>query len=126
MHRRNAQGITVVQIHRELVGARSRRGGRGPDLTSVRRALKGNTFKRSKVETRGRKRALSNVNMRALDAPRKRLIKDADSQFEVHRDDGPRSGQELRMRAPEPRVFTFRLRPVTCPAYVPTFGGGAF
>ena len=84
MFRKKAQGVTAVRIHRDLFEARSRKGGCGPDLTSVRRALKGSTFKRSKVETRGRKRALTNVNLKALDKARKRLIKEADSQYEVH------------------------------------------
>ena len=87
MHRFHVQGGTAAQLHRKLAEARRRKGGSGPDLTSVRRGLKGVTFKRAKVETRGRKRALTNVNMRALEVARKRLIKKAESQYEVHWDD---------------------------------------
>ena len=81
------KGFTPVEIHRQLQGARRRRRQSGPDLTSVRRALKGATFKRARVETRGGRRILSARNVRSLDAARKRLIDEAKGEKEVHWDD---------------------------------------
>ena len=54
---------------------------------AVRRALRGSTFKRSNVETRGRKQILSPANLRALERARKRLIARAEGDYEVHWDD---------------------------------------
>ena len=87
MHSLKAKGFTPVEIHRQLQGARRRRRQSGPDLTSVRRALKGATFKRARVETRGGRRILSARNVRSLDAARKRLIDEAKGEKEVHWDD---------------------------------------
>ena len=56
-------------------------------MRAVQRALKGSTFKRAKIETRGRKKVLSHANLRALDRARKRLIAKADEEYEVHWDD---------------------------------------
>ena len=87
MHQLKAQGITPAEIHRRLAKQRSSSGSAGPDLTTVRRALRGRTFRRSAVETRGRCRSLTPINMRALDTARKRLLKKADGEYEVHWDD---------------------------------------
>ena len=46
----------AVDRHARLVKDRKRRRQKGPVLTTVRRFLKGDTFKRSGVETRGRQR----------------------------------------------------------------------
>ena len=56
-------------------------------MMAVRRAMQGTTFRRSKVEARGRKRILTSANLRALDNTRKRLIAKADGDYEVHWDD---------------------------------------
>ena len=87
MHKLKGQGLAVNDIHRHLCTVRSRRGMGCPDVTSVRRALKGKTFKRGTVETRGGPRALTLRNLRALDQARKRLIAKADGEYEVHWDD---------------------------------------
>ena len=85
MHQLHAQGASAAEIQRQVAAQRRPRGG--PDLTSVRRALRGRTFKRAKVETRGRPRSLTHINLRALNTARKRLIKKADGEYEVHWDD---------------------------------------
>ena len=79
-----AQGLLASDILRKLKAARRRGRASGPSLKSVRRAMKGHSFKRTGVETRGRKRSLSAVNVRALERARKRLIKNADGDEEVH------------------------------------------
>jgi hypothetical protein len=78
-------GTKTLVIHARLKRARQkmRPSQPGPDLTSTRRALKGKTFKRSRVETRGGARILSPVNLDALDRARKRLIAKADGEYEV-------------------------------------------
>ena len=50
-------GHTPIEIHARLVKGRKaeKPKRKGPDLTTVRRYIKGKTFKRSAVETRGRK-----------------------------------------------------------------------
>ena len=51
MHKWGAAGISPIEIHKRLQKARAcvRKGG--PHLSTAWRALKGNTFKRSRVET---------------------------------------------------------------------------
>ena len=82
-----SKGVTAAEIHRKLQGGRRRKRMAGPDLSTVHRALKGASFQRTRVESRGRKRALSSVNVRALDRTRRRLITKADGDYEVHWDD---------------------------------------
>ena len=84
MHKWAAAGISPVGIHQRLQKARARVRKGGPDLTTVRRALKGSTFKRSRVEARGRPRVLSAANLRAVDRARKQAISKADGEDEVH------------------------------------------
>ena len=79
-----SQGISTLEIHRRLQHARATGGGDGPNLSTVRRALRGVTHRRGMVETRGRKRTLSPANIRALNTARKRLIAKADGQYDVH------------------------------------------
>ena len=86
-------GKTPVEIHQRLAASRRRRSKSEPDLTTVRRALEGTTFKRSRVETRGRKKVLSSQNLKALDRARVRLIAKVDSEREVHWDDIIRAGR---------------------------------
>ena len=88
--------------------------------------MKGATFKRARVETRGGRRILSARNVRSLDAARKRLIDEAKGEKEVHWDDVieaarvpkvnrttaaksmRRAGYDIRWRAP-------RLKPGRTP-----------
>ena len=83
----HAAGKTPVEVHALLQRPRAARGQSGPDLTTVRRALRGATRKRSRVETRGRKANLTIVKLRALDAARRRLIQRAKGETEVHIED---------------------------------------
>ena len=79
-----SQGSSALEIHRRLQRARATDGGDGPNLSTVRKALRGISHRRGMVETRGRKRILSPVSARALDAARKRLIAKTDGQYDVH------------------------------------------
>ena len=79
-----SQKSTPTEIWTKLKASRAARGALGPDLTTVRRALRGKTFKRGYKETRGAKAKLTALNLRSLNAARKRLIKQADNKAEVH------------------------------------------
>ena len=86
-----AAGVATRVIHDRLLKARrrksKRRGETGPDITTVRRAVRGTSFKRARVETRGAKKILSTANLHAVDRARLRLIKKADNDSEVHWED---------------------------------------
>lgn len=69
-----AEKATPVNIHARLVKDRKRRRQKGPVLTTVRRFLKGDTFKRSGVEARGRKLLWSAANLATMDRKRDELI----------------------------------------------------
>jgi len=75
--------LTPAQIHHKVAALRARRSMASPDLTSVRRALRGESFRSGLVETRGRKRLLTLRKVRALNATRKQLIKKAKGEYEV-------------------------------------------
>ena len=87
MHSLRASGATPLEVHRRLRAERRRSRRTGPSLTAVRRALKGVSFKRGAIETRGRRRILSTANLRTADRARKQLIAKADGEGEVHWDD---------------------------------------
>ncbi len=70
MHRWKASGPKPAATHDRLKKTRQRLRKAGPDLTTVRRALGGSTHKRSRAETRGGKRILSDQNLEALDRVR--------------------------------------------------------
>ena len=57
----------TADIHDRLVRARAPARDRGPSLRAAQRALEGATFRRAKVETRGRKKVLTPKNLRALE-----------------------------------------------------------
>ncbi len=79
-----AEGLEPIAIHKKLGAARRRGRLSAPDLTNVRRALRGKTFKRGRSETRGRKKVLSSRNLESMDAAREQLIEKADGEGEVH------------------------------------------
>ena len=87
MQQWKSDGLTPVQIHKRLSTDRRKTHRDGPDLTTVRRSLKGKTHQRSKVETRGRKRILTQTNLNRLDKTRDEIITKADNNYEVHWDD---------------------------------------
>ncbi len=70
MHRWKASGSKPAAAHDRLEKPRQRLRKAGPDLTTARRALGGSTHKRSRAETRGGKRILSDQNVEALDRAR--------------------------------------------------------
>ncbi|CAE8645805.1 unnamed protein product [Polarella glacialis] len=80
----SAKSKTPVEIHAALFASRSSRNVPGPDLTTVRRALKGDTHRRGAKETRGRKLVLTKKNLRRINTIRKALIKQAKGEREVH------------------------------------------
>ena len=78
-----AGGKTPVQIAAWLSGQRSRKGMPCPNLTAVRRALKGQSHRRGLPETRGRKRKLTMKQVSKLNQVRKTLLKKAVSESKV-------------------------------------------
>ena len=90
-------GATTSVIQGRLLKARQRQmkchAKTGPDITAVRRAVKGTSFKRARVETRGAKKILSTANLHALDRARLRLIQKADNDSEVHWEDVVRAAR---------------------------------
>ena len=76
-------GKTPVQIHQMLATRRARRKIAAPDLTNLRRAMKGLTYKRGRKETRGRKLKYSKTWVPALNKVRKDLLKKTRSEREV-------------------------------------------
>ena len=81
VHALKSQGLMPLDMHSRLTCARSAKGESGPSLRAVRRALKGASYKRAKVEARGRKPTLTAANVRALDRARKRLIAKANGDY---------------------------------------------
>lgn len=77
-------GHTAAEIHAKLTKLRARRDQEGPDLTTVRRTLRGKTHKRGLKETRGAKPKLTALQLRKLNTARKALIKKAKKEGEVH------------------------------------------
>jgi hypothetical protein len=68
-------GKTMQEIRGSLGSKRARRGLKPPGLSTVRKAAKGVTHKRSVVETRGRKKKLSPKVVRNMNKVRKALQK---------------------------------------------------
>ncbi|CAK0878955.1 unnamed protein product [Prorocentrum cordatum] len=79
-----AAGKTPVEIRDLVSRTRESLDETGPDLTTVRRALRGATHRRGPAETRGRKPELTAVKLRALNNARVRLIRAAKGEAEVH------------------------------------------
>ena len=84
IHKLKAEPLTPMQIHEQLVKDRRRRK---PDLTTVRRFVKGKTHKRATTETRGRKKKLSVANAKAMDRARDKLITQGDREREISWDE---------------------------------------
>lgn len=84
MRTKAGEGKTPVAIHALITARRSRAKKESPDLTSVRRFLKGKTHCAGKPEARGAKRKLSEANVRKLNSTRKTLLKKVKGEREVH------------------------------------------
>ena len=69
-------GKTTSQIFAMVAKKRSARGTAMVNITVIRAFLRGRTHRRGKIETRGRKRTFSRRNVLAMDAARRRFIKD--------------------------------------------------
>ena len=80
----SGRGRTTGQIRDALAAQRARRHVAPPDLTTIRRALRGETFRRGLLETRGRKAKLTRIATRRLNSARKSLIQKAQGEREVH------------------------------------------
>ena len=84
MFRLRNEGQTPIEIHAWLEAKRGQEDIAAPNVTNVRKALKGQSFRRGQVETRGRKRKLSRRVVLKLDRTRKELIEKAKNEKEVH------------------------------------------
>lgn len=69
------KGQTPVDIHAAIAQRRQAKGDSAPDVTSVRRFLKGMTHKRGRSENRGRKKKVSRRNVLSMNATRRKIIK---------------------------------------------------
>ena len=78
---------TPLEIWKKLKAARSKCKVAPPDLTSVRRFLKGKTHRQDIEENRGRAPTFTRRNVLKMDKVRKELITKADGEWEVHWED---------------------------------------
>ena len=106
IHEWKGAGDTPSEVYEKLAQLRRRARKAAPDLTTVRRALKGKTHKRCLAETRGRKRVLSDKNVHALDRARRKLIEKAGGEYEVHWTDVIRAA---RVRKVDPTTAAKRM-----------------
>jgi len=84
MMQRKEKGKTPIEIHEWLSSTRGRLGIEVPDITNVRKALKGKAYRRGAVDGRGRKPKLTTKKIRKLNASRRSLIKKRKGEDEVH------------------------------------------
>jgi hypothetical protein len=91
-----AAGVTTPAMHERLAKQRRRTRQEVPDITTVRRALKGTTHKRGRSETRGRKRKLSATTLKKIDVTRDKEYEKVGGEGEI-----PLDTIRKRARAPE-------------------------
>ena len=77
------KGLSPTAVHSKLSHRRSKRGVPAPTLGNLRKTLKGTTYKRGKVESRGQKKTLTFKKLRAINATRRKMIKKAGGEEEV-------------------------------------------
>ena len=70
-----ASGMVAPQIFKQIATRRRAKGVEMLNVTAIRRFLRGKSHRRSKVETRGRKRIFTRKNVFAMDAARRSMIK---------------------------------------------------
>ena len=92
-----AAGVTTPAMHDRLAKQRRRTRQEVPDITTVRRAVKGTTHKRGRSETRGRKRTLSATTLKTIDVTR-------DKEYEKVGGEGEISLDTIRKRARAPAI----------------------
>ena len=68
-------GKSTIEIYNAIARRRARRGIPMVNVTAIRSLVRGQSHRRGKVETRGRKRALSRRNVLSMDAARVKFIK---------------------------------------------------
>ena len=78
-----AKGANAVQLHRSLAVRRARRGVPAPNVTNIRKLVKGRTYNRGSVERRGRPSKLTHSNVMILNRTRKLKLKKANGEHEV-------------------------------------------
>ena len=80
------QGSSPTAAHAKLTQARAKRGIAAPNITNVRKFLRGLTYKASTTEQRGRKTRLTRSHVLTMNRTRIRLIEDPKigGQREVH------------------------------------------
>ena len=83
IHSLEAAGCDPAGIHQALSAQRARKKIAAPHITNVRKALKGNTYKRGRKETRGRRAKYSKKMALRMDKARKDLAKKVSSGREV-------------------------------------------
>lgn len=81
-----AQKKLPPEVHAKLMVMRRRRRQPPLDITTVRRHMRGKTFKAGAAETRGRKRVYSKRAVLKMNKTRKQLIRSAGGEQEVHWD----------------------------------------
>ena len=64
-----------LELHALLEARRAKKGMAAPDITNLRKALKGLTYRRGGPETRGRKKSLTKANVRTMNKVRKQMLK---------------------------------------------------
>ena len=92
-----AKGTPVKKIHEKLTRWRAKSKQTAPCLMRFLRALLGRTYRRSKKETRGRKRSITRHLVHKMNSTRKRLQKKADGEREIRWED-------IRRAARAPKV----------------------
>ena len=75
---------TAAEIWKKLKAARAKRSLPPPDLTTIRRFLKGKTHRLDARENRGRVPIYTRQNVLKMEKTRKELIAKADGDWEVH------------------------------------------
>ena len=83
IHSLETAGRDPAGIHQALSAQRARKKIAAPHITNVRKALKGNTYKRGRKETRGRRAKYSKKMVLRMDKARKDLAKKVSSGREV-------------------------------------------
>ena len=77
------EGWTIQELHTWLTKARDKRGLETPRLKRFRNAIRGTTYKRARVETRGRPCTCTPEAVRKMNRVRKNLLKAAKGEKEV-------------------------------------------
>ena len=71
-----AAGKSSTDIYNSISKGRTKQGVAMVNITAIRRYIRGHSHKRGSVETRGRKRAFSRRSVLAMDAARRKFIKE--------------------------------------------------